>query len=102
MKPERFDLIPPEAERVVARRFGLGAKKHGEDNWKKGGKEFIKACLNHLKAHTASLVEHDPMTHDDDDVGAIIWNAMALAYFRERKPKEFALAFSELRDGRRK
>ena len=32
VKSERYDLIPPEAEAALARRFGLGAQRHGEGN----------------------------------------------------------------------
>lgn len=98
-KLERFDLIPPEAEVAAARRFGLGSTKHGEGNWKGGGVAFIKATICHLKAHVASLTQNDPASYEDSDTDAIVWNAMALCWFRERKPKEFAQALQELRDG---
>lgn len=36
-KDVRYDLIPPEAEEALARRYALGAMKHGANNWKLGG-----------------------------------------------------------------
>lgn len=98
-KLERFDLVPPEADILTARRFGLGAKKHGAGNWKNGGVEFIKATINHLKAHTASLLINDPVTYEDDDLGGILWGGAALAWFRERKPTQYRQALWELREG---
>jgi hypothetical protein len=35
-KEERFDLIPPEPVRMLARVFGKGAAKYAEYNWAKG------------------------------------------------------------------
>lgn len=34
-KTERFDLIPPKAEALVAAALGHGARKYGPDNWRK-------------------------------------------------------------------
>lgn len=92
-KLERYDLIPPEIDRALALRFGLGAIKHGDDNWKSGGVGFIRSCLNHLRGHYVSLLTNGP-DHDDDDVGAMIWNAGVLAWFRKHKPAEFREALS--------
>lgn len=91
VKAERYDLIPPEIDEVLARRFALGASLHGENNWKGGGAEFIAACLNHLRAHYVSLVKNGPL-HTDDDIGAMTWNAGVLAWFRVHKPDEFLKA----------
>lgn len=97
-KLERYDLIPVEAEECEARRYGLGAIKHGENNWKNGGADFILSCLNHLRAHYASLVKNGPW-NDDDDIGAMLWNAGVLAWFREHKPDEFRKALAKLHPG---
>jgi hypothetical protein len=102
VKLERYDLIPPEAEAALARRFGLGAQRHGESNWKHGGVEFIKATINHMKAHFNSIL--DGRGRDDallqDDLDALIWGAAALCWFNERKSSELGLALLELNEGK--
>ncbi len=98
-KRERYDLIPPEAEAAYARRLALGAELHGEGNWKHGGKDFIKATINHLKAHIVSLLSRDSTASAESDTDAIVWNAGALAYFAKRKPAEFSQALEELGEG---
>lgn len=98
-KLERFDLIPPEAEEAMARRYGLGAEKHGEGNWKQGGADFIKACINHAKAHEAHFLSHFNDS-SDNDLDAIMCNWAMLCWFRENKPNDFQEALSELRNGR--
>ena len=35
-KPERYDLIPPEALEKVARHYGVGAQKYDDHNWRRG------------------------------------------------------------------
>lgn len=99
-KLERYDLIPVETLTALAFRFGLGAVKHGENNWKGGDKNFIKSCLNHLQCHYVSLVHHGTST-DDDDIGAMLWNVGVLAWFRAYKPLEFDLALLEMRAERK-
>lgn len=98
VKSERYDLIPPEILIALAQRFALGASKHGENNWKSGGAEFIRSCLNHLFGHYVSLLTNG-VDHNDDDVAAMIWNAGVLAWFREHKPEEFAKAVALMRGG---
>jgi hypothetical protein len=90
-KLERYDLIPPEAEQCEAKRFGIGAIAHGENNWKNGGAEFIAQVINHMRAHLNSLQINGPL-HTDDDIGAIRWGTAALAWFRAHKPDEFLKA----------
>lgn len=94
-KRERYDLVPVEIEEATALRFGLGAEKHGDNNWKKGGAEFIVTCFNHMRGHYTSLVRNGPW-HEDDDLGAILWNAGVLTWFRKHKPEEFKKALAML------
>lgn len=91
-KIERYDLIPPEIDVALAQRFALGATKHGDNNWKGGGTDFVLSCLNHLRAHYVSLLTNGPF-HDDDDVAAMLWNIGVLAWFRKHKPAEYLKAF---------
>ncbi|HZP22830.1 MAG TPA: dATP/dGTP diphosphohydrolase domain-containing protein [Terriglobales bacterium] len=95
-KLERYDLIPPEADEALAERFGLGAGKHGETNWKSGGAAFIKACINHARAHEVNLLATAGECADDD-LAAILCNYAMLAWFRKHKTSEYAQALRELR-----
>lgn len=96
-KSERFDLIPAEAELATARRFGLGAAKHGDRNWQNGGADFILATINHLQAHLNSIKQGSPSS--DDDIGAVLCNASMLAWFRQRKAGEFCKAMDAIAGG---
>lgn len=94
-KLRRYDLIPPEIDVALAERFGLGAIKHGPNNWRNGGVEFIVSCFNHLRDHYVSLITNGP-DHDDDDVAAMLWNAGVLTWFRKHKPEEYRRALATL------
>ena len=98
-KQERYDLIPPELNDSAARRYGLGATKHGEGNWKQGEVAFIKACINHAKAHESHLLRTCGKS-DDDDLDAIVCNWGMLCWFRSNKPDMYAQALKELHDGK--
>jgi hypothetical protein len=94
---DRHDLVTPEGSEAAAQRFGLGVALHGENNWKRGGREFIKGIINHLKAHTGTLVMNEG--NGDDDVGAILWAGHTLAWFRKHKSAEYRAALRELNKG---
>lgn len=79
---ERYDLMPPAALRALARRLGVGAKKHGDRNWESGGPEFRAATLSHLLAHITDYMEHGGQENTD----AIICNAAFLCHFEECIP----------------
>jgi dATP/dGTP diphosphohydrolase, N-terminal len=81
----RYDLIPDVAIRRLAERFALGARVHGENNWKGGGQKFVQQCKNHLAAHLWDYFQNG--NHSDDNLGAILWNAAALCWFEEHPPK---------------
>lgn len=76
----RYDLVPQAAVRGIARRFTIGAQKHGENNWRNGGKEFRKATLAHLIKHAFAYAEHG----GQDDLDAIGCNFAMLAELEER------------------
>jgi hypothetical protein len=75
----RFDLIPREAMEALSRRLKLGAARHGENNWKQGGPEFVRATINHLQAHLLDYIENGNSSEANTD--AIICNAAFLCYF---------------------
>ncbi len=81
---ERFDLIPKEAVAALGRRLALGAKNHGENNWRVGGIEFRRATINHLMKHLLDYIEHG--NTDDSNTDAIICNAAFLCHFEAKKP----------------
>lgn len=78
----RFDLIPPASLRAMARRLKLGAEKHGERNWERGGETFRQATISHLFDHLQAYMDRG----GQENVDAIICNAAFLCFFEERKP----------------
>lgn len=47
----RMDLLPPAAIEAVARVLTHGAKKYGDDNWRKGERHrYVAALLRHVFA----------------------------------------------------
>lgn len=83
-KTERRELIPSAAIDALARRLALGAKKHGVNNWRKGGPEFVQATVNHLLDHIFAYLEHGGKENTD----AIICNAAFLCHYEEKTPYE--------------
>lgn len=49
----RYDLIPIEATRAIAKRLAYGAARHGERNYEKGANDpaFIRDRQNHAFEH---------------------------------------------------
>lgn len=50
----RWDLLPFKAVSSVVEVLGFGAKKYGDENWRKvenGGDRYFAAALRHLVAH---------------------------------------------------
>lgn len=80
----RYDLIPARPMVRIARRFGEGAAKYGENNWRKGlaDREFLLDRLNHAQEHLLKLMADVSQEGDvrstaaDDDAAAIILNIM--------------------------
>lgn len=74
----RFDLIPVAALRRLAERFGYGATKHGDHNYKQGvnDPQFIRDRQNHLIEHAVKYANGDRST---DHLGAVMCNAAMLA-----------------------
>jgi hypothetical protein len=84
-KAPEYHLVLFYGLRRTARRYGLGAEKHGEWNWiqsvllsEEAAAAFCDEAFNHLMEHlhkmTAGL---DPM---DDHLGAVGWAQSALCY----------------------
>ena len=86
--------LPLASLDALARRFMLGATKHGRDNYRKalGDPEYIRARLSHVIRHAFTLaakLDGRQEWDDDDDIGAIMWGAMFLAESRNSFPEHF-------------
>lgn len=86
----RYDLIPPSALRELARRYGVGAELHGEDNWLKGipFSAMIYHLAEHLEKFKEGRVEErgDVFGSDGDieNLAAIMWGAAGLIEYISR------------------
>lgn len=78
----RFDLIPTEGLRRLADLYARGAKKYDDNNWKKG-QPFSRAYAS-LFRHLIQWREGD---RSEDHMAAVVFNAMALMYYEEKKPE---------------
>ena len=76
-------MMPYRALRRVALRFDLGAKSHGEHNWRKGHKdpEFRKQCFNHVIEHLFKYATEGNVLDQNLDPAA--WGILALIEFEE-------------------
>lgn len=82
----RFDLIPPEADKMLAEILTMGARKYSDRNWEKGSFKLVEDIIGSLKRH---LNDWELGVDNDEDSGQnhtkhILWNAMALAVYVER------------------
>lgn len=79
---DRYDLIPAVAIESIARRFGVGAKKHAPRNWELAianhDEEFAEKRLAHLYRHVALFAEF----RRQEDLDAIGCNFAMLAHFK--------------------
>jgi len=83
---ERYDLIPSEPLRLLAKHFGAGAKKYQDRNWGRGyeyGKSF--AALNRHLWQFWNGEDVDPET-GSLHITAVAWHAFVLAEFYLRHP----------------
>jgi hypothetical protein len=72
--PYRFDLIDPKAIFALAEVLDYGARKHGEENWRR---ITVREHLNHLLAHVYAYLGGD--TQDDHLAHALCRAHMAMA-----------------------
>jgi hypothetical protein len=73
-----FDQIPLSALIALAKRYELGEKKYGRDNWRKSltDKMYVVERLNHVIMHAKTLqgkLLGEIPWDEDDDAGAILW-----------------------------
>lgn len=71
----RFDLIPVEPLRRLARHYENGAKKYGDRNWEKGQplSRYWDSAMRHMLAYSDGKV-------DEDHLAAIAWNIFAIIH----------------------
>lgn len=78
---ERYDRIPPDALRQLARHFGVGAKKYDDDNWTRGydWRLTFAAANRHAEQWRAGET-HDPETGSHHLI-AFAWHMLVLDEF---------------------
>lgn len=74
---KRFDLIQPEGLDLWASRAGIGVPKYSAENYMLG-LPGDKNPVNHAFKHLVKYLQ----TKDPDQLGAVLWNLGAEAYFR--------------------
>lgn len=74
----RYDLIPPYALEEVVKVFGIGAKKYGDHNYRKGlgWSRIYAAMMRHLEAWRRG--EDDDPVDGQKHLASVAWGAMAL------------------------
>ncbi len=84
---ERYDLIPVEPLRLLAKHYGVGAKKYADDNWRKGydWRLSYAALCRHLNKFWAGedIDEETGTPH----IIAVAWHAFTLQEFSEIHPE---------------
>ncbi|MCK4576815.1 hypothetical protein KAU34_10435 [candidate division WOR-3 bacterium] len=75
----RWDLLPVEALKRVARHYTTGAKKYSENNWKKGipTERFIEGACRHWAQYRLG-------EEDEDHLSAIVFNILGIIFNEER------------------
>lgn len=78
-----YHLVPLDGLERTAKRFALGAEKHGAFNWLQSVQTrqdafiWCQEALNHMQAHLSKLQKGDT---SDDHLGAIGWAQSVIAY----------------------
>lgn len=87
VKLERYDLIPVGPLRELALHYGRGARKYGENQWRKGYEysKSIAALQRHLEAFKGGedIDEETGSPH----MAAVAWHVFALLEFAETFPR---------------
>jgi hypothetical protein len=86
-KMERYDLVPPEAMRMVARHYGLGASKYSDHNWRKGYAWSLAfgAMMRHAWAFWGG--EDTDQESGSPHMAAVAFHAMTLLTYMEMQRK---------------
>lgn len=75
----RFDLIPSEPLRRLAKLYERGSVKYGDRNWEKGQPlmRYVDSAMRHLNC----LVAGEPL---EDHAVAVAWNMFGFMYTQTR------------------
>lgn len=73
----RYDLIPKFFIDELASIFEEGLR-YGQDNWKKGGEEFVADLINHVEDHYLRYNDGD---RSEKHLAKVAWNALARAWY---------------------
>lgn len=68
-----MELLPLDLLMRVSIWYGLGAKKYGDNNWRKG--QPIKRCVGSILRH---LTKYIMGQRDEDHLSAIVFNALSI------------------------
>lgn len=88
VKPERFDLVPPDALAELSRVFGFGATKYADRNWERGyswGKSYA-ALMRHMTAWWGGE-DVDPES-GQSHVAHAMWHCSVLLTFIRTHPEK--------------
>ena len=94
-KAPGYHLVPSAGLRRTAKRFDLGAERHGPFNWmkslenEKDARAFCEEAFNHGMEHMLKMqMGLDPQ---DDHLGAVGWMQSVLSYVEEKFGKPWTL-----------
>lgn len=81
VKPQRYDLIPPEAITELARLYGVGARKYADHNFRKGY-EWSKS-YGALQRHANLFWSGETIDQEMfvNHMASVAWHAFALTEF---------------------
>ena len=79
----RFDLIPVEALNRLAQHYTNGAKKYGDNNWRKGLP--IERCYSSALRH---LYQYKMGDVSEDHLSAVVFNIFCIVTNQETKSPE--------------
>lgn len=86
-KDERFELIPVKPLRDVAKVVALGARKYGDNNWRKGDKQFRIRLMGALLRHVYAYMEGEVIDKESgvSHLAHVVTNAMFIQELQENE-----------------
>lgn len=91
VRRRRHDCIPVEFLDALAEIFEEGLRPRPGlpegygDSWKKGGKEFLRDCLNHASNHLHRAMNGDK---SEANLAKTAWNVLVVDYFERKEQAE--------------
>lgn len=68
-----MELLPMDLLARVSVHYGLGAKKYGANNWRRG--QSVKHCIASVMRH---LMKYQMGMEDEDHLSAIVFNVLSI------------------------